>query len=80
MGQSFPEERVTMIKIGQTSRDEIRTMFGEPWRLGMEDGQQTWTYGNYRYSVLGSRETSDLVVRFNKEGIVASYSYNTSSE
>lgn len=80
MGRSFPEERVTMIKIGQTSRDEIRTMFGEPWRLGMEDGQQTWTYGNYRYSVLGSRETSDLVVRFNKEGIVASYSYNTSSE
>ena len=65
------------IQIGETTRDQVYQTFGEPWRRGLEDGQRTWTYGHYRYSVLGASQTRDLVVRFDAEGRVASYSFNS---
>ena len=52
-------------------------MFGDPWRTGIEDGKRTWSYGRYRYSLFDDAETTDLVVRFNKDGTVSSYVFNT---
>ena len=77
VGRDFPAERVSEIRIHQTTRDEIRSMFGPPWRVGIEDGRQTWTYGRYLYRLFGETSTKDLVVRFDDRGIVASYSFNT---
>lgn len=76
VGQPYAEHKVADIVIGETSKKDIQTMFGNPWRTGSESGQQTWTYGNYRYSAFSDAQTSDLVVRYNKEGKVASYTYN----
>ncbi|WP_404366015.1 outer membrane protein assembly factor BamE [Marinobacter sp.] len=77
VGQDFATDRVTDIEVNETTRAEIREMFGEPWRKGIEDGKVTWTYGKYRWSAFGTAETTDLVVRFNKDGTVSSYAYNT---
>ena len=77
VGRDFPVQRVADIRIGETTQEEIRTMFGEPWRVGLEDGQRTWTYGKYRYQLFGEASTTDLVVRFADDGTVASYSFNT---
>ena len=80
VGQDFATHKVTDIEIGKTSRAEIEQMFGEPWRTGIEDGKRTWTYGKYRWSAFGDAETTDLVVRFNKDGTVSSYVYNTTEQ
>jgi hypothetical protein len=77
VGHPFPVERVPEIRIGGTTQAQIETMFGAPWRVGLEDGQTTWTYGRYKYKVFGEAETEDLVVRFDNAGVVASYSFNT---
>jgi len=77
VGHDFPVERVTEIRLHQTTQDEIRGMFGEPWRTGLEDGQVTWTYGKYRYALFSQASTTDLVLRFDAEGKVVSYSFNT---
>jgi hypothetical protein len=77
VGRDFPSDRVSEIQIHQTTRDDIRSIFGPPWRVGIEDGQQTWTYGRYHYRLIGETSTKDLVVRFDKQGIVVSYSFNT---
>ena len=53
------------------------SVFGEPWRVGIEDGQRTWTYGKYRYRLFGQASTQDLVVRFDGQGRVVSYTFNT---
>jgi hypothetical protein len=45
--------------------------------VGVEDGQETWTYGKYRYRLFGESSTTDLVVRFGAGGVVASYSFST---
>jgi hypothetical protein len=77
VGRDFPVAAVANILIGETDRDEIRAAFGPPWRVGIEDGQTTWTYGKYRYRLFGERSTTDLVVRFDDRGIVRSYSFST---
>lgn len=77
VGQEFATHNVDQIEIGETTRADIQEMFGEPWRTGVEDGKRTWTYGKYRWSAFGDAETTDLVVRFNPDGTVSSYVYNT---
>lgn len=77
VGKPFASGRVAELKIGVTTKAEVRQKLGQPWRYGLEDGAQTWTYGRYRYSLFSPAETEDLVVRFDAKGVVASYSYNT---
>lgn len=77
VGKDFATHNVDQIRIGETTRQDIQQMFGEPWRTGVEDGKRTWSYGKYRWSAFGDAETTDLVVRFDGDGRVSSYVYNT---
>ena len=36
-----------------------------------------WTYGRYTYRLIGETDTKDLVIKFNNEGKVSSYTFNT---
>ena len=77
VGHDFPAAQVNNIQIGKTTMEDVRAMFGEPWRVGLEDGQQTWSYGMYRYTMFSPKDAKDLVVRFNDNSIVESYTFNT---
>lgn len=76
-GQKFSAAAAKKIEIGKTTKQELRSMLGPPWRMGLEDGQETWTYGYYRYHIFKPEQSTDLIVRFEKAGIVASYSFST---
>lgn len=75
-GKDFNVHMVRQIQLQQTTRAQIEQMFGSPWRTGIEDGKQTWSYGYYKHS-LSDTMSRDLVVRFNPNGTVASYSFNS---
>lgn len=77
--EKFPEESVRDIRIGTTTKQDVLDTFGQPWRTGLEDGRETWTYGSYRYRAFQESVSSDLVIRFNQEGVVISYSYSTTN-
>lgn len=77
VGQEFAASRVPEIKIGQSTRQNIKDIFGSPWRTGLEDGKPTWTYGIYKYSVFSPDDTQDLLIRFDNNGIVRSFTFNT---
>jgi hypothetical protein len=77
IGRDFPVERVPEIRLHETTQAEVREVFGEPWRTGLDDGQVTWTYGKYRYRLFGQASTTDLVLRFDADGKVVSYTFNT---
>lgn len=77
VGHEFPAGQVSTIKIGETTQNEIRSIFGNPWRTGIEDGLRTWTYGIYHYSIFDDASTEDLLVRFDKHGVVSSFVFNT---
>lgn len=76
VGQPYAEHKVSDIRVGETTKAQVQQMFGNPWRTGSESGQETWTYGNYRYSLFSDAQTSDLVVRYDERGRVASYTFN----
>ena len=77
IGSDFNVSQVPNIQMNKTTQKEIQEMFGPPWRVGVDDGRQTWTYGTYHYSLCKEPAATDLVIRFNAQGVVVSYTYNT---
>lgn len=77
VGQEFAANRVPEIKVGQTTKKDIADMFGTPWRSGMEDGRPTATYGIYKYALFGATDSQDLLIRFDPQGIVRSYTFSS---
>jgi outer membrane protein assembly factor BamE (lipoprotein component of BamABCDE complex) len=77
LGRPFPAEPISAIRVGTTTRDDVRAAFGEPYRTGVEDGDPTWTYLLYRFSAFSAEKTRDLYVRFDAAGKVKSYAFNT---
>lgn len=76
IGNEFSSVNVQNIKIGETTQNDIVQMFGQPWRTGVEDGVTMWTYGRYTYRIIGDTDTKDLVVKFDKQKKVTSYTFN----
>ena len=77
LGKDFPVSHVPAIKIGQTTKSEVRKLFGSPWLSGNQDGVLAWTYGNYNYSVFGDRKAKNLVIQFDDNGVVTTYTFST---
>jgi len=76
VGRDFPAARVAEIRRGQTTKGELLSIFGRPYRRGIEDGDSTWTYLNYKIRLIGGQtRTRDLYIRFDEE-TVRSYTYN----
>lgn len=44
VGAEFPTPTVAMIKNGVTTRAELLQLFSSPTQVGIEDGDQTWTW------------------------------------
>ena len=73
----FPVDAITQIQLGETTKEDINKILGPPWRIGLDDGNRTWTYGYYKYRLFGETTTRDLVIRFDSDGVVSSYIFNT---
>ncbi len=78
IGHEFPAGQVSSIRIGETTQNDVYTMFGAPWRTGLDNGMKTWTYGDYHYNVFSENSAEDLVIKFDKRNVVSSFTYNTS--
>jgi outer membrane protein assembly factor BamE (lipoprotein component of BamABCDE complex) len=81
IGHQFSHQRVEEIRLGQTSKTELLGLFGLPYRRGIDDGDSTWTYLHYKVRLFGDHlKTRDLYLRFDPEGRVKSYSYNSNMD
>ena len=77
LGKDFSEANVSSITIGVTTKNEVRRLFGSPWLSGVQDGQKAWTYGIYDYALFGERKAKDLLVQFDDQGKVSSFTFST---
>jgi len=77
VGEDFPSQ-VAWIVRDKTTKKELEVRLGAPWRVGYDTGLLTWTWGFYRYSIFRPVRTKDLLVRFNSNGTVNSYSFSSS--
>lgn len=76
-GKEFPTPTAETIKIGVTTRAELLQLFGPPTQVGLEDGDQTWTWIHVRAGGFVQKRSKELHVKFNGRGLVKSYSYTS---
>ena len=79
VGHPFPTPDAPSLGVGKSTQADIQKAYGTPFRTGVEDGDVTWTYVNYKLRLFGDQCTQDLVVRFKGDGTVKSFTYNTTT-
>lgn len=78
VGKDFDSTSLSWLKAGETAKKDVLEKLGDPFRVGMDSGDKTWTYGYYKYRLIGDSATKDLVIRYSADGKVKSYTLNTS--
>lgn len=76
-GAPFVSE-VSWIKIDSTSQDNVYKMLGNPHAVGNSSGTPTWTYGYYRYGLIGVNAQKELKFYWNQNKTVKDFSFNSS--
>src|SRR5712692_2627733 len=77
VGSNFVSAPVKRIEKGVTTKTEIKKYFGDPFRTGLDDGYESWTYVYNRWSPFSKARSKDLYIVFNKDGTVRSYTFNS---
>ena len=77
VGSQFPSAPVGKIEKGVTTKKQVRRMFGEPFRTGVDAGYETWEYNYGRWQIWGTTKSKALMFIFNKDGTVRTYTYTS---
>lgn len=81
-GKEFPVNNVEQIKIGITTQKDVLSLFGEPLRKGIINGNDVFIYTKEDIIFNGDdvkKEGDNLIIEFNKKGIVKNYYLNIPS-
>ena len=78
VGKSFNTSKVESNVNGITTQSDIKKMFGEPFKIGIQNGQPIWVYEDSHYSIIREETSKDLIIIFNPDGIVQSYQFMSS--
>ena len=73
-GKSFDPTLVSTIEKGKTTKQEVRSRFGEPISTRAIETGEVWNY--YFQSVSFINENYSLDIDFDKSGVVTDYRYN----
>jgi len=76
-GKNFDESLYKNIVAGTTTYNEIQSMFGPPFKKGIQNGYKVWTYEYNFYNALGKNITKDIVIVFDQSGVVKSHQMMT---
>lgn len=76
-GRDFRSD-TAWIKEGQTKQSDVSMVLGEPYAVGNSGGRPTWTYGFYRYKLLGKSVQKELRFFWKPDGTVDTYSFQSS--
>jgi hypothetical protein len=77
-GKNFNTSNVESIVNGTTTRPDIKKIFGEPFKTGIQNGQPVWIYEKHHYSILRDDTSEDLIIIFSSDGIVQSHQFMSS--
>ena len=79
VGKEFDESLYANIVKGTTTHKDIRTMFGPPFKTGVQNGDSVWTYEYNYVNTFGTDIIKDMIIVFSKNGVVKSHQLMTSS-
>ena len=76
-GKYFPSE-TEWVKANQTQQKDVRQLLGDPHFVGSSGGTPTWTYGYYKYRLIGHSSTKELKLYWNPDSTIRNYSFTSS--
>lgn len=79
VGKPFNDSNVKGLKKGITTKLQILEMFGFPFKEGIENGIDTWTYFEEESSLFGPSLQKDLMISFDKNNVVKSFRYSSTN-
>ena len=74
-GKSFNASKIGSIVNGTTTRSDIKKIFGEPFKTGIQNGQPIWVYEDHHYSIISNDSSKDLIIVFGPNGVVQSHQF-----
>ena len=77
-GKSFNASKIGSIVNGTTTRLDIKKIFGEPFKTGIQNGQSIWIYEDHHYSIISNDSSKDLIIIFGANGVVQSHQFMSS--
>ncbi len=77
IGKKFDESKYKNIAIGTTTQKEIYSIFGPPFKKGIQNGYSVWTYEYNFYNSLGNDIIKDMIIVFDAQGVVKSHQMMT---
>ena len=78
VGKSFNTSKIESIVNGITTRSDIKKMFGEPFKIGIQNSQPIWVYEDHHYSIISNDTSKDLIIIFSPDGTVQSHQFMSS--
>jgi len=78
VGKSFNTSKVESIVNGISTQSDIKKIFGEPFKTGIQNGQPIWVYEDHYYSIIREETSKDLIIIFSHDGIVQSNQFMSS--
>ena len=79
VGKDFDDSLYTNIAKGTTTHKEIHAMFGAPFKKGIQNGYPVWTYEFNYVNSLGTDIIKDMIIVFEKNGVVKSHQLMTNT-
>ena len=76
-GNSFSSDNA-WVKKGQTTQAEVSRRLGDPYLVGQNSGRKTWTYGFYKYRLIGESNTKELTFYWDDAGKVDNFVFKSS--
>ncbi len=77
-GKPFDAEALDKIVNGTTTQAEVERLLGPPFKKGWENDKPVWIYEYNKYQMLGRDESKDIIIKFDKDGVVRSHQFMTS--
>ena len=77
-GKNFNASKIGSIVNGTTTQSDIKKIFGEPFKTGIQNGQPIWVYEDHLYSIISNDSSKDLIIIFGPNGVVQSHQFMSS--
>lgn len=77
-GKEFNEALYDSIENGHTTQEEVESMFGQPFKKGVQNGKEIWVYEHDKYRLIGKDTSKDMVIVFNDSGVVETHQFMSS--
>lgn len=77
VGKDFDMDQAKAIENGKTTREDIALMFGEPFKVGVQNSHPIWVYEKNKWKAIGDDTSKSLIVEFDDNGVVRNHSIMT---